>query len=150
MPLEEQPFVRELEGEVERAKRGSRRLSILVGQLGSPGQYAFVGQRSGDPLLDRIGEALESQNREVDVVAMLGQGRFAVIMPETGEPGALIVAERLRAALASLFREHPGAPNLGLGVASLGRHGRSAGALLGAAERAAVADTVIDRPVASG
>ena len=149
--LDEQSFIRELEREIERAKRGSRRLSILVGQLGSQCRYDFVDQRAGDPLLELAGEALAEQKRQIDVAASLGQGRFALILPETGEPGALIAAERLQAAVASLFREHAYAPRLSFGVATFGRHGRSANALLGAAERAALlADAVSDRPVALG
>ena len=54
-------------------------------------------------MVERTGEVLEEQKRRDDVVASLGQGRFGLILPETGEPGALTVAERLRAAVRMLW-----------------------------------------------
>jgi diguanylate cyclase (GGDEF)-like protein len=146
--VDRQSFVEELEYEIERARRGRRRLSVLVGQLGTHGQYDFAG-RPADDLVDRTGAVLEEQKRQVDVVASLGQGRFGLILPETGEPGALAVAERLQSAVANALGTH--APRLSFGVAALGRHGRKASALLRAAQRAAAAEelVLIDRPVAA-
>lgn len=146
--LDKQTFVRELEQEIERARRGRRRLSVIVGQLGAHGQYDFAGSRPDD-LVERTVAVLEKQKRQVDVVAWLGQGRFGLILPETGEPGALAVAERLQSAVANALGMH--APRLSFGVAALGRHGRKASALLRAAQRAAAAEglDLIDRPVAA-
>jgi diguanylate cyclase (GGDEF)-like protein len=134
--LDAPSFREELASELSRAKRGSRRLSIVVCLLGGPGQYDFVGQRTADPQLGHAAKTLVEQKRQVDVAASLGQGRFALILPETGEPGARVIAERLKFAIAAHYAESE-APMLGIGVASFGRHGRSANALLRAAERAA-------------
>jgi hypothetical protein len=71
------------------------------------------------------------------VVASLGQGGVGCL-PETGEPGALAVAERLQSAVAIALGMH--APRLSFGVASLGRHGCKAAALLRAAQRAAATE----------
>ena len=55
---------------------------------------------------------------ESDVVASFGQGKFALILPETGEPGALIVAD----AAASSGRGHlPGSTPNGRGSALASR-----------------------------
>jgi diguanylate cyclase (GGDEF)-like protein len=142
--LDEHTFRRELESEMARAKRGRRRLSVLVGQLGSPGRYDF-GQGGGDPLLERAGRALVEQKRQVDVLASLGRGRFVLILPETGEPGARVIAQRLRGAVAGIFREQSERPSIGFGVASFGRHGRTGSALLRAAQRAALAAQELDQ-----
>jgi diguanylate cyclase (GGDEF)-like protein len=135
--LNEHTFRRELACELALAKRGSKRLSIVFAQIGRPGQYDFVTQRAGDPLLGRVGTVFVEQKRQVDVVAALGRGRFALILPETGEPGARVIAARLREAVAATFGAETGTPTLGFGVASFGRHGRTANALLRASERAA-------------
>jgi GGDEF domain-containing protein len=84
------------------------------------------------------------------MVSVLGQGSFGLILPETGEPGALAVAERLQAAVASALGVN--APRLSFGVATLGRHGLKPAALLRAAQRAATVEDLelIDRPVAAG
>ena len=146
--LDEHSFRRELASELARAKRGSRRLSIVVAQIGSPDRYDFR-QQPGNPLLERAGRILIGEKRGVDVVASLGRGKFALILPETGEPGARIVARRLRGAVANIFRDHSERPRLGFGVASLGRHGRTANALLRAADRAALATKELDFDVDS-
>jgi diguanylate cyclase (GGDEF)-like protein len=143
--LDEHSLRRELASEMARAKRGSRRLSIVVAWVGRPGQYDFVSQGAGDPLLERLGGVFVEQKRQVDVVAALGQGRFVLILPETGEPGARVIAARLREAVAAVFGAEAGVARIGFGVASFGRHGRTANALLRAAERAARAAKEQDR-----
>jgi diguanylate cyclase (GGDEF)-like protein len=135
--LDASAFREELASMLSRAKRGSRRLSVVLCLLGGPGQYDFVGRRTADPLLGRAAKALVDEKRQADVAASLGRGRFALILPETGEPGARVTAERLKAAIAAAYDSESEAPMLGIGVASFGRHGRSADALLRAAERAA-------------
>jgi diguanylate cyclase (GGDEF)-like protein len=147
--LDRESFLEQLEHEVARARRNRRRLSVLVGQLGDPRQHDFVGRAAG-ALVDHAGAVLTEQKRQVDMVASLGQGSFGLILPETGEPGALAVAERLQATVASALGVS--APKISFGVATLGRHGAKPAALLRAAQRAAtVGDLVlIDRPVAAG
>lgn len=147
--LDRESFLEELEHEVARATRNRRRLSVLVGQLGDPRQHDFVGRVAG-ALVDCAGAVLTEQKRQVDMVSLLGQGSFGLILPETGEPGARVVAERLQAAVASALGVN--APRLSFGVATLGRHGRKPAALLRAAQRAATVEDLelIARPVAAG
>jgi GGDEF domain-containing protein len=135
--LDATSFREELASELSRARRGRRRLSIVVCLLGGPGQFDFAGQRMADPLLEHAMKAIVGQKRQVDAAAYLGRGRFALILPETGEPGARVIAERLKVAIGAACDGDSEAPVLGIGVASFGRHGRSANALLRAAERAA-------------
>jgi diguanylate cyclase (GGDEF)-like protein len=60
--------------------------------------------------------------REVDTVARYGGEEFVLILPETGEAGAVLVAQRLRRAVeqARFFAGSPNAPEnltISIGVA---------------------------------
>jgi two-component system cell cycle response regulator len=134
----------ELDLELERAKRGSRRLSVLIGELSAGDRNGDRSSIQNDSLLQRVAAVFVEQKRQIDALAAL-DGRFVLILPETDESGALAVAERLRAAVAAVFRDQGDVPKLSFGVASFGRHGRSSNALLDAAERALRIAQKIDR-----
>ena len=51
----------------------------------------------GDEVLRGVARVLQREARTVDVVARYGGEEFVVILPETGEEGAVEVAERIRA-----------------------------------------------------
>jgi diguanylate cyclase (GGDEF)-like protein len=59
------------------------------------------GHAAGDQVLVDIVLRTESVIRSVDACARLGGEEFAVLLPDTGAATALVVAERLRAALES-------------------------------------------------
>src|SRR6266481_7320982 len=58
------------------------------------------GHPAGDAVLREIAERAVRQVRSVDLVGRLGGEEFAVVMPETSLGGAIVVAERLRLAVA--------------------------------------------------
>ncbi len=58
------------------------------------------GHPAGDAVLREIAERAVHQVRSVDLVGRLGGEEFVVVMPETNLGGAIVVAERLRAAVA--------------------------------------------------
>jgi two-component system cell cycle response regulator len=58
------------------------------------------GHPAGDEVLRELGERAVRQVRSVDLVGRLGGEEFVVIMPETSLAGAVVVAERFRAAVA--------------------------------------------------
>ena len=58
------------------------------------------GHPAGDAVLREIAERAVHQVRSVDLVGRLGGEEFVVVMPETNLGGAVVVAERLRAAVA--------------------------------------------------
>src|SRR6266849_892806 len=58
------------------------------------------GHPAGDAVLREIADRAVRQVRSVDLVGRLGGEEFVVVMPETNLGGAIVVAERLRAAVA--------------------------------------------------
>ncbi|MEX0921228.1 MAG: PleD family two-component system response regulator [Rhodovibrionaceae bacterium] len=54
------------------------------------------GHALGDLVLRAVAAALSDNVRNIDLVARYGGEEFAVVMPDTGADGALLVAERLR------------------------------------------------------
>jgi len=59
------------------------------------------GHPGGDAVLQHLAAILAETFREVDVVARIGGEEFAVLLPSTDLPRAAVVAERLRAIVAS-------------------------------------------------
>jgi diguanylate cyclase (GGDEF)-like protein len=60
------------------------------------------GHAIGDIVLQDVAKALLDILRETDVLARVGGEEFAVVLPDTSENGAKILAERLRAAASNL------------------------------------------------
>lgn len=58
------------------------------------------GHPAGDAVLRELAERALRQVRSVDLVGRLGGEEFVVVMPDTNLGGAIVVAERLRAAVA--------------------------------------------------
>jgi two-component system cell cycle response regulator len=90
-----------LESELDRARRYSLTLSLLMVDLD---HFKTVndtfGHLAGDEALRGVARVLQREARSVDVVARYGGEEFVVILPETGEEGAVKVAERIRARVA--------------------------------------------------
>jgi diguanylate cyclase (GGDEF)-like protein len=59
------------------------------------------GHPAGDAVLRAVGQVLLGGVRQVDLAGRYGGEEFALVLPETDLPGALKLAERLRAALES-------------------------------------------------
>ena len=81
------------------------------------------GHAAGDEALRQVARALQdSLHRAEDVVARYGGEEFAVVLPGVALEGAVVVAERMRAAVAALSvrpgRQAQGQLTVSLGVAS--------------------------------
>lgn len=82
------------------------------------------GHQAGDECLRAVAEVLAEQvKRPSDLVARYGGEEFVCLLPETENEGAILVAERLRAAVARLDIPHDSSPvaphvTISLGVAT--------------------------------
>ena len=73
------------------------------------------GHDAGDAALRILANALREELRGVDTAARYGGEEFAIILPQAGPEGALVVAERLRSRI-----ERTEVPGVGCITASLG------------------------------
>jgi len=126
-----------LDLELERSRRGESRAAIVVGDLD---RFKAVNDRGGHPagdaVLQRVARVLLEGKRQIDTVARVGGEEFALILPDTDEEGALVVAERLRTAMQEQFAGDPVPITVSFGIALHPRHGETASALLRAADEA--------------
>ncbi len=88
--------------EIGRWERYRRPLGLVLMEMDDfGGVNESYGREVGDELLRHVATILTHSLRTTDLVARYGGLEFAVLLPETNEMGALIVAERLRMDLES-------------------------------------------------
>jgi diguanylate cyclase (GGDEF)-like protein len=94
-------FDEALDKELERTRRFGGTVSVVLFDVDD---FKVVndalGHGTGDEVLRRVGELVTPLVRGVDSFCRLGGEEFGLILPETGQLDALLVAERLRAAVA--------------------------------------------------
>jgi two-component system cell cycle response regulator len=90
-----------LTSELERARRYGLTLSLLMVDLD---HFKLVNDTYGHPVGDEAlritARVLQREARTVDLVSRYGGEEFVVMLPETGEEGAVAVAERIRIRIA--------------------------------------------------
>jgi diguanylate cyclase (GGDEF)-like protein/putative nucleotidyltransferase with HDIG domain len=124
-------FREALDLELARARRADGRLTVIVGDLdGLKEVNDRSGGRSGDAALQRVAQLLSRGKREIDVVARVGGEEFALVLPDTDQHGAFVIAERLRCDLRDEFRAHAVPLTISFGIAAYPRDGETAAALL--------------------
>jgi diguanylate cyclase (GGDEF)-like protein len=124
-----------LEEEIARAQRSGEALSLLMIDIDHFKSYNDTfGHPAGDQALREVAQQLAAGARPYDFTARYGGEEFAVILPKTDLEPALIVAERLRGAVATAAVAHRRL-TLSIGVARLGAD-FDATALLRMADRA--------------
>jgi diguanylate cyclase (GGDEF)-like protein/putative nucleotidyltransferase with HDIG domain len=129
-----------LEAELARSRRSGRPLSAVEIQVHGVRELRDRGgQDAVDRALRAIARDLEKWKRRADVAARVGRGSFALVLPETDERGAYLVAERMRRASHLTFADAPVPLSLSLGVVTHPAHGEDADALLHASHRAVLA-----------
>jgi diguanylate cyclase (GGDEF)-like protein len=86
-----------LKDELARSERHIHPMSLLMLDLdGFKTCNDSEGHLVGDRILRDVAETLLKTVRSMDIVARYGGDEFMVILPETGEPVAVEIAERLR------------------------------------------------------
>ena len=86
-----------MEEEIKRWERSRRPLGLLLMDMdGFTKINADYGREVGDEVLKHVATVVMQAVRTVDVAVRFGGQEFAILLPETNEMGALIVAERLR------------------------------------------------------
>jgi diguanylate cyclase (GGDEF)-like protein/putative nucleotidyltransferase with HDIG domain len=138
--LNRRAFEELLDIELERANRAGRPVSVIVGDIDAfRSVNESQGHAAGDTALQSIAQNLLKWKRRIDIAARVGGEEFALLLPETDERGAFIVAERLRRATHRGFVESPVRLTFSFGVATAPDHATDAVGLLRAADRANVA-----------
>jgi diguanylate cyclase (GGDEF)-like protein len=90
-------FFNQLKAEIERTDRYSKPLSLIFVDIDAFKNYNDqYGHLEGDQVLRKIAQAIQSCMRGPDSAYRYGGDEFVGILPETREPGAAIVAERIR------------------------------------------------------
>ena len=101
--------------EMQRARRHRNAIAFLMIDIDHfKGVNDTYGHLNGDAVLAELAQILVTGARESDVCARYGGEEFALILHETTEPGARILAERLRAKVAAAT--FPGGQKLTISV----------------------------------
>src|SRR3954471_12644598 len=133
-------FEEVLDLELERAVRSEHPVSVIVGDIDG---FRWIneqhGHASGDAALQSVATNALKWKRRIDVAARIGGEEFALLLPETDERGAFIVAERLRRATHRSFAEGTVGVKFSFGVATAPAQAADGVGLLRAADHAVAA-----------
>ncbi len=101
-----------MEREFKRAHRDNKALALAMIDLDFFKSYNdFYGHQGGDDCLRQVAGVLaEALRRPADQAARYGGEEFAVLLPDTDEDGAMVIAERLVAAVKELRLAHRESP----------------------------------------
>jgi two-component system, cell cycle response regulator len=96
------------------------------------------GHVVGDEVLRKLVGIIRVVTRSSDVLCRYGGEEFAILLPDTGKAEAVLVAERIRAAISDpeQWKPLPSSLTASLGVATFGEDAASAAALIETADQA--------------
>jgi diguanylate cyclase (GGDEF)-like protein len=123
--------------ELERSRRSGRPCALVMGDLDHFKRVNdLFGHPAGDERLRKFARLLRAGKRRIDAAARMGGEEFALLLPETDEHGAYVIAERLRHAVRDAFAPDQLALTMSFGVAAYPNHGATGDQLLQAADQA--------------
>lgn len=130
-------FFQRLGEEIDRALRHRRSMALLLGDLDDFKRLNDGhGHAAGDRVLRMVGEVLAAELRSADIACRIGGEEFALLLPETDGAGALLVADRVRRALADAHVPGVGPVTISFGVAAVPEHAIGRDDLVELADRA--------------
>src|SRR5256885_17107293 len=125
-----------LASEAQRSRRLRRPFSVLLADVDHCKQSNDTqGHPAGDAALTKIADILRKQTRAVDCVARYGGEEFLIVLLETTVATVALVAERIRARVAS-EEFAGGSMTLSIGVAEGPSHGDTPGNPIASADAA--------------
>jgi diguanylate cyclase (GGDEF)-like protein len=128
-------FETTLEREVARAARSAEHLSLVLLDIDHFKRLNDAhGHQAGDEVLRNVAAALSCACRDFDTAARYGGEEFAVVLPGCAPAEALVIADRLRRAVAAAPAVVP--VTASAGVATYPDQARDASALVRAADEA--------------
>ena len=119
-------FAVAVDSRVAAARRHLRPVAIIQLSVSRPGET----EASADPVA--VSSAVRATLRDSDTACRMDDGRFAIILEDTPEEGAILTAERLRRAMATAAPDHIQRA----GVACYPAHAFNANELLAKADKA--------------
>jgi diguanylate cyclase (GGDEF)-like protein len=128
-------LVETVDSEIKRSERTAREFALLFLDLDGLKQINDrFGHLVGSQALRRLADVLSICSRKVDTPARFGGDEFALVLPETAQVPAKLVAQRICDSLANDGRD----PKLSvsIGVATYPLDGENVDSLLGAADAA--------------
>jgi diguanylate cyclase (GGDEF)-like protein len=131
-------FEAALAQELGRAGRFDRPVALLMIDVDHLRELNTAhGHMAGDRALLAVADSLKRATRDYDIAARFGGDDFCVLLPETDLDGALVVAERIRAAVEESTRGGDAPVTVSIGAVSHRGAGFSAEEFLAVADRAA-------------
>jgi diguanylate cyclase (GGDEF)-like protein len=124
--LNRRAFEEQVELELERCRRAGRQLSVIVADMDG----------AGDKVLQLAARDIVKWKRRTDWAGRIGGEELALLVPESDERGAFLVAERLRRAVHRTFTEESPGATIAFGVATYPEHGEDSDLLMSAASSA--------------
>ena len=130
-------FQDRIDRETKLADRNNKQVSLILLDLD---HLKYIndthGHRSGDVTLCHVAGIMRASVREVDISARYGGEEFVVILPDCDRETAMIVAERLRQAIASTPLPRVGQVTASIGVATYPTGAKNKEELVEMADRA--------------
>ena len=144
--LNRRGFQELFETELERARRSGQPLSVIVADLDHfKTLNDRFGHAAGDSALEQLSLILRTAKRRIDTAARIGGEEFAVVLPDSDQHAALILAERMRREVRETFMYEPYELTISIGVATFPLHGTEADALVALADEALYAAKALGR-----
>ena len=130
-------FQDRLDREIKLADRNNEVVSLILLDIDRMKKINDThGHRSGDRVLSHVAALMLASVRDVDVCARYGGEEFVVILPQCDRENATVVADRLRASVASKATNNGGQVTVSIGVATYPSGAKSKDELVEMADRA--------------